>query len=206
MPPPNLPTCQRRCHHRDVIGADDYDVVMIMRHGRRQRPTRDSHPFDEALAYATRRHVSFDDGHFQDVAVGVGDSHAVGCAHLFLQVIGHQLIGDDADHAGNGAFGRDAQIYTFPGYVHRVAQAAVSGWGWRKYHGSIFGDQDAAAEDQARTRRLQIVEDHEVGATAGCDRSTVVQSKVAGRIPCRHAQGRDRSNPSAMAVRTMKSI
>ena len=82
-----------------VVHADDDDVVRVVRDRRRERAVAQPEAAHEPEADPAGAEVALDDGDLREVALGVGDDLPVAQRRLLDERLGHDLVGDDADHA-----------------------------------------------------------------------------------------------------------
>ena len=96
--------------HVGVGHADDDDVVCVMGNRGRERTCAQAEPAHEAEADPARGEVPLDDGDLREIPLRVGHDEPVGDRRLLDERLGHDLVGNDADHARRATGPGDGEV------------------------------------------------------------------------------------------------
>ena len=108
-----------RSVHRNVVAADDDQVVVIVRDGAGDRAVLQADALNEAKPDVAGAAVALDDRHLQEVARRVGDGLvAVDCC-VEDEVVGDELILARADDANLRSVARRYENWNYPSRVCR---------------------------------------------------------------------------------------
>ncbi|MNU75301.1 hypothetical protein D3C71_648280 [compost metagenome] len=122
--------------------------------------------------------MAFDDGNLDDVVLKIDGGLVAIRRQLVAAVLGNDLAGK---HAHDRAFAfrdRHAEM----GRQHRPCLDAVETHGCNRFAGGKQGviDDPAAGKHHAGLAVLQTVDDHEIGAPARCNETTIAQTEGLG--------------------------
>ncbi len=191
----DLPEARDRERHVAVVDADAHDVVCVVCDRRRERTALQPESAHEPDADAAGGVMALDDGDLGDVSHGIGHRDAVLDGRELDARVGQELLGHDLDHA-HGVAGRGNAEVGEPDRrrVHGLAHPHRHRGARERRHDVAVEDERAILVDAARAEGDEIVEQHEIGAIARCDRTGVRQAVVLGRVQRRKQQrvlGRD---------------
>ena len=162
-----------------VVHPDDDDVVRVVGEGRRKCAGLEAEAAHQPDRHAAGAEVALDD---RDLGEPVArDRVAVLDGRLGDERLGHDLVGDHADHAGLAAFPRDREVAGGNvAHPHRVLHPLG-------HLGPVdLSDWTPALEHGLRHERLEVREQEQVGLETRRDRAEVTQA-----VPGRRVQRRE---------------
>ena len=161
---PELAEARNCSHHVPVIHPDDDDVVRVVRHGRRERPSLQTGAAHEAEADPARPEVTFDHGDLREIPGRVGDRGPVHCGRLLCERLSDDLIRHEPDHSCLPAAPGNPQI----ALANRlVADGMLDPLGHVGLRDLL--DRSSPLQRELGLEALEIRQEQEVGLVAGGD-------------------------------------